>query len=837
MVLPTIAVIYFLLMQLNSYYSILHQQYTQQSIYFGIGIIAATLFYTFRFRFISTTPLLFIALYLFYQGLDTYSSGEFDAFFISVQFLIFVILFSAGWLVGFGFLRLRYFANFISGFLLLASIYVIARTGGFNYIQFAKLFSLVALYSIYMIYTCEQLRNVEIADKAFWKKFILRLIGFIAVASIIITSIILALQNDIEAKIAASSGKGKTKGDATTQQDKDGNTEFKDAMQLSSSNKKDTALVFVAHINNFFEGTTTPNPLYLTYGHYTKFDSISETFEKDSLMPLNDEFNPAPGSIPLFRTYTDSSKLKNVIRNKNRKTVEVEIFNKRLSKNTFLAPSQAFAVQPIAVDKNFNKTYNSSYKTKSYVSNLNSAYFIYNAKDENIKMFQEKRFETLRNSATKINDTAFYNYYTSISHAAKFDKIKALALEIGKNKNTTIDKMLAVRDYFLQKNRLGKQVYKYSDNPGIPGMQSASKLDYFLFESKKGYCAYYAGATLFLLRNMGVPCRVTTGFLTVDRSEKNKGWYWYYADQSHAWVEVYFPEYGWIDFDTTVGNDDANEANSADGTPPIIPEQAVLGITGIVKNIDTIKKIITIIPSDFNFKKQDYKTNNIAIVLDLKNAKIIDDTNFTEIKNIKPNDIISGLSYESKLYNINANSYASIIEKISKPLHIDDLYILSKKNKLAIKKTTNAITTTWNLTSFLGVVIGSLLAMLLIALAIPNIILAYYKWRSNSKNKIANINYTYKYCNFKLNQMGIVRAEQTPYMYALQVDRNLKLNYTSFINIYLKKKFSTEATNEKESNFVLNYINLFNFQLNKNNIKNKFLKTLNIKSAIAYLIK
>ena len=58
---------------------------------------------------------------------------------------------------------------------------------------------------------------------------------------------------------------------------------------------------------------------------------------------------------------------------------------------------------------------------------------------------------------------------------------------------------------------------------------------YFLFENRKGYCAYYAGATLFMLRSLGIPSRIAVGFLTVDRSGgKNKGWYWYYADQAHA---------------------------------------------------------------------------------------------------------------------------------------------------------------------------------------------------------------------------------------------------------------------------------------------------------------
>ncbi len=71
--------------------------------------------------------------------------------------------------------------------------------------------------------------------------------------------------------------------------------------------------------------------------------------------------------------------------------------------------------------------------------------------------------------------------------------------------------------HFLSKDEEGQPLFKYTDNPGIPGLPSANKLTYFLFENRKGYCAYYAGATLFLLRALGMPTRVATGFLTVDR--------------------------------------------------------------------------------------------------------------------------------------------------------------------------------------------------------------------------------------------------------------------------------------------------------------------------------
>ena len=65
---------------------------------------------------------------------------------------------------------------------------------------------------------------------------------------------------------------------------------------------------------------------------------------------------------------------------------------------------------------------------------------------------------------------------------------------------------------------------------------------------KKGYCQYYAATMAVILRDVGVPTRIAQGFLPGSREggvERvlNSG--------AHAWVEVWFPGYGWVPFDPT----------------------------------------------------------------------------------------------------------------------------------------------------------------------------------------------------------------------------------------------------------------------------------------------
>lgn len=75
-------------------------------------------------------------------------------------------------------------------------------------------------------------------------------------------------------------------------------------------------------------------------------------------------------------------------------------------------------------------------------------------------------------------------------------------------------------------------------------------LEEFLFFQKKGYCEYYASAMVMMLRSLGIASRLVTGFLPGEWNEFGK-YYLVRQSNAHAWVEVYFPEGGWLTFDPT----------------------------------------------------------------------------------------------------------------------------------------------------------------------------------------------------------------------------------------------------------------------------------------------
>lgn len=817
LLLPTALVSYFLLWNANQYFSILGNNAWQQTLYVAAGMTSSALLYAFRFRFLPTFALLLFVLFSIYKGLDTMATGEFDAFFISVQFLVFAITFTTGWLIGWGFIRLRYWSVIISGALLAVCILLIAKANADSVYGLLRAFAPALLYAVYIIFTAEQIYNYKDKSQKFWWFLTRRLAIFGVLAALLLGGVVYMMRGEIKETVANYGGGGKEGKNSMLKENKDGTFDLKNYSRLSRSLGRNNDLLFCAHIDNFFPGTDVPNPLYLTAFYYTKFDTSTETFERDEKIPYNDLFEPDPSKIPLFSTKQDSSVIRNSLSDLLRKTVEVEVYSKKLSPSTYLAPNVGYFVQPVTVEKDFRGEFKTAFRAKSYVSELNSAYFVYNSQDKAVRKFQEQRFEVLRRvGGYDKEDKKFMDYYTYMPGDAKFQSIGKLAAEITKGKTKPIDKVLAIRDYFLAKDSSGEQIFKYTDNPGVPDIPNASKLMYFLFENKKGYCAYYAGATLFMLRSLGIPSRIAVGFLTVDRSDKNKGWYWYYADQAHAWVQVYFPGFGWLDFDTTVGNSDAQESPKPDGTPPMQPPRAWLAADGTVENIDTLKKLLVMNVKQFVFHDKEYKpAKPVSITMDVKIAAIRKDSIDVPLSAVQKGDEATAVSYAEALKKMDARpgeKPEALAKRLPDPAPIDEVYLKRKdlkkpepKPQQQPKQQQKSVKEiAWLLAGIVG-------AILLLLLLVPALVYLYYRTRyRNAKAEGSKAYWAYRTAGYYLHQVGITRGTKTPMQYAKDViDPMFGTSMAGFMNIYLKKKYAKQPLTVNEQEYISTFLQPF----------------------------
>lgn len=77
-------------------------------------------------------------------------------------------------------------------------------------------------------------------------------------------------------------------------------------------------------------------------------------------------------------------------------------------------------------------------------------------------------------------------------------------------------------------------------------------IDHFLFVTRRGFCEHIASAMAILLRADGIPARIVTGYGPGERNPLTGYWEVRQSD-AHAWVEVYYPQVGWLPYDPTFG--------------------------------------------------------------------------------------------------------------------------------------------------------------------------------------------------------------------------------------------------------------------------------------------
>lgn len=127
-------------------------------------------------------------------------------------------------------------------------------------------------------------------------------------------------------------------------------------------------------------------------------------------------------------------------------------------------------------------------------------------------------------------------------------RIPNLAKQITANAKTPYDKAAAIEAYLRGR-------YSYTLN--LTGKPGDDPLPHFLFETRAGHCEYFASAMAILVRTLGIPAREVNGFLPGEFNDL-AGDYIVRASDAHSWVEVYFPDRGWITFDPTPGGGDTH---------------------------------------------------------------------------------------------------------------------------------------------------------------------------------------------------------------------------------------------------------------------------------------
>jgi transglutaminase-like putative cysteine protease len=133
------------------------------------------------------------------------------------------------------------------------------------------------------------------------------------------------------------------------------------------------------------------------------------------------------------------------------------------------------------------------------------------------------------------------------------DRLEEVAAEVTADADTPYQKAVAVERYLESEKSYSLSVQR----------PDGDVAEAFLFDMDAGYCVYYATTMTVMLRSQGVPARFVVGYTAGESVEGDS--YVVRGLDSHAWVQVYFPDVGWVNFDPTPASE-RQQAESAELT-------------------------------------------------------------------------------------------------------------------------------------------------------------------------------------------------------------------------------------------------------------------------------
>jgi len=124
-------------------------------------------------------------------------------------------------------------------------------------------------------------------------------------------------------------------------------------------------------------------------------------------------------------------------------------------------------------------------------------------------------------------------------------RTQQLATEIRSDPRYATADTAALVEAVMQRLRTGG--YTYTLAPGVFGTHTA---DEFWFDRRTGFCEHIASSFVLLMRAMGVPARVVTGYQGGEVNAVDGLWTVRQSD-AHAWTEVWMANKGWVRVDPT----------------------------------------------------------------------------------------------------------------------------------------------------------------------------------------------------------------------------------------------------------------------------------------------
>lgn len=182
---------------------------------------------------------------------------------------------------------------------------------------------------------------------------------------------------------------------------------------------------------------------------------------------------------------------------------------------------------------------------------------------------------TPRNAALPDVLSRYENVFTSAVRVS--DRVSEFAFAAARNARTDYGKALAIQ------RAISSRVAYNLKAKAVPA--DREPVDYFLFDSKEGYCDLFATAMATSARLVGLPSRYVIGYYIGDIAAGDNGFRVVKGKDYHAWAELYFEGVGWVPFDPTSG---ARQVEGAERGASAKPEPSFWDRDWVRKTLDIL---------------------------------------------------------------------------------------------------------------------------------------------------------------------------------------------------------------------------------------------------------
>ena len=170
---------------------------------------------------------------------------------------------------------------------------------------------------------------------------------------------------------------------------------------------------------------------------------------------------------------------------------------------------------------------------------------------------------------------AWTNQYTLLDDDGTrgAETIRSLAVQWTSGITDPYDQAIAIEEHLRN-----PAFFQYTLHPPTDPNHAIWPLVFFLTTSHRGYCQYFASAMGAMLRSLGIPTRLLTGYGPGTpagaggiRPQGDSTQEIVTTSDAHTWVEAYFPNYGWIPFEPTPPSAQGDYEPFGRGTAAIAP--------------------------------------------------------------------------------------------------------------------------------------------------------------------------------------------------------------------------------------------------------------------------